>query len=75
MLKRGISPPKNLSFLKQIIPKQQSLWEHAEQNSNIMLWEKGFLYLNAIWSDLNPILTTAFLWKVQTCAFASTPEK
>lgn len=33
----GISPPKNLSFLKLIIPKQQSLWEHAEQNSNIML--------------------------------------
>lgn len=58
---QGISPPKNLSPSKPIIPGRQRLYKHAQQNCSIILWEKGFVCLNAILgiSDLNTLLTPA----------------
>lgn len=52
---------KNLSLPEPITPRQRRFWKHAQRNSNMMLWEKGFLCLNAILgiSDLSTTLTSA----------------
>lgn len=52
---------KNLSLPEPVTPRQRRFWKHAPWNSNMMLWEKGFLCLNALLgiSDLSSTLTSA----------------